>query len=149
MMSPKDADALAAQLLDDLRTRLGELQIIHARRVAEALVGRVDDCAIAAALLHDVIEKTGITAPELRRLTGDNEVVQLVEILTRRPGESESDYLFRCAGHPVALIVKRVDLEDKLIADDSAVAPAVAEAIRREAVERLDLLNRLSGRDAT
>ncbi len=149
MMSPKDADALAAQLLGDRRTRLGELHITHARRVAAALVGRVDDCALAAALLHDVIENTGITAAELRRLTGDNEVVELVEMLTRRAGESVGDYLFRCARHPVALIVKRVDLEDKLVADDSAVAPAVAEDIRREAVERLDLLNRLSGRDPT
>jgi (p)ppGpp synthase/HD superfamily hydrolase len=145
MMSPEDADALAAQLLGDRRTRLGELHITHARRVAAALVGRVDDSALAAALLHDVIENTGVTTAELHRLTGYNEVVQLVDVLTQRPGEPERDYLLRCARDPVALVVKRADLEDKLIADDSAVAPAVAEDIRREALERLALLDRLSG----
>ena len=36
-LSPAEADILAASLLGELRTRLGGLQIAHARRVADAV----------------------------------------------------------------------------------------------------------------
>ncbi len=94
-MSPEEADALASRLLSDARTRLGEFHITHARRVSAALIGTVDDPGLVAALLHDVFENTATTADELRTLTGDREVVDLVEVLTRRPAESERDYLSR------------------------------------------------------
>jgi (p)ppGpp synthase/HD superfamily hydrolase len=143
-ISSEEADVLAARLLGDLRTRLGGLEIAHARRVAARLRGTSDDRVIAAALLHDVLEKAGVSADELRAMTGDAGVVALVEVLSRRDGESEHDYLSRCAADPKALVVKRVDLADKLVADDSAVPTVVAEKVRQEARERLALLDGLA-----
>lgn len=143
-ISPEAADVLAARLLGDLRTKLGGLEIAHARRVAARVRGTNDDRVIAAALLHDVLEKAGVSANELRAMTGDAGVVDLVEVLSRRDGESEHDYLSRCAADPKALVVKRVDLEDKLVADDSVVPAVVAEKVRQEASERLALLDDLT-----
>lgn len=142
-LSPEAADVLAARLLGDLRTKLGGLEIAHARRVAAELRATNDDRVIAAALLHDVLEKTEVTADELRAMTGDLGVVALVEVLSRRDGESDHDYLSRCAADPMALLVKRVDLSDKLVADDAVVPPVVAEKVRQEARRRIALLDRI------
>jgi (p)ppGpp synthase/HD superfamily hydrolase len=143
-ISPEAADVLAARLLGDLRTKLGGLEIAHARRVAAEVRATHDDRAIAAALLHDVVEKGGISADELRALTGDPAVVALVEVLSRRDGEAEHHYLSRCAADPMALLVKRIDLTDKLVADDATVPTAVAEPVRQQARQRLALLDDLA-----
>jgi (p)ppGpp synthase/HD superfamily hydrolase len=144
LFTPAEADALAARLLGDGRTKLGGLHIAHARRVAAGVLHTGDTRVIAAALLHDVLEKTDVTADELQEITGDPDLVRIVEILTRRVEESDWDYLSRCAAHPAALAVKRADLSDKLIADDHEVPAVVAERIRRLARERLALLERLA-----
>jgi (p)ppGpp synthase/HD superfamily hydrolase len=88
VISPDEADALAARILGDRRTTLGELHISHARRVAAGLDGSADDRLVAAALLHDVLEKTAVTAEELRAMTGDAGCVDLVEVLTQAAGSS-------------------------------------------------------------
>jgi hypothetical protein len=79
---------------------------------------------------------------QLRAMTGDPEVVDLVETLTRRVGGPDRDYLSRCAAEPMTLLVKRLDLADKLIDNDSAVPATVANEIRRQARERLGLPDR-------
>jgi hypothetical protein len=125
-LSPAAADELAARLLGDLRTKLGGLHIAHARRVAAAVGG--DDLAVAVGLLHDVVEKAGITLDELLDLVGDERLVALVDMLTRRDHETDEEYLSRCLADPIALIVKRADLTDKLTAQDSEVDhPTVLE----------------------
>lgn len=136
---PFDVPQLAALLLGSTRTRLGGLHIDHARRVAEA-VGRTTPDIVAAAWLHDVVEKTDVSADQLRRVV-DAAVVDLVVILTKKDDEAETDYLWRCACHPEALRIKRHDLLDKLVADDVAVPPGVAAGLRAEALERLRLLD--------
>ena len=146
LISPEAADALAARLLGDLRTRMDGLHIAHARRVAARVRKIADDRIVAVALLHDVVEKGRISRDELLALTGDARLVELVEVLTRNDGESDEDYLSRCAGDPVALLVKRADLADKLFADDSNLTPTDALRLRRRAGRRLALLNLLAQR---
>jgi hypothetical protein len=143
--SPAEAEALAARLLAGLTTSLAEPQIDHARRVAAAVEGYGDQRLVAAAFLHDVLEKSGITADELRDLTRDAEVVELVEVLSKADDEPYADYLARCAAHPAARVLKRVDLADKLIADTSGVPDGTARLVRREARRRLAALDWLSG----
>ena len=144
MISRDEADALAARLLGDLRTKLGGPHIAHARRVAARVADSDDDRLVAAALLHDVLEKTAVTADELRAMTRVVALVALVEILTQGANESDDSYLARCAADPGALRVKRLDLEDKLVADASAVSAPAAESIRQQAIGRLMLLERFT-----
>ena len=145
-----DADGLAAELLGNIRTKLGGLQLAHARRVAAAVRGDVDGAAVAAALLHDVVETGQIADRDLELVVSDSRVVALVRCLTRHPRESDRAYLTRCATDPTALRIKRADLADKLDAPDVEVSPAAAETIRGRARARIQLLDEIAalvGRD--
>ena len=141
-LSAAAADELAARLLGDLRTKLGGLHIAHARRVAAAVGG--DDLAVALGLLHDVVEKAGTTLDELLVMVGDERLVALVDMLTRRDDESDEEYLSRCVADPIALVVKRADLRDKLTAPDSQVDYPTVLELQGQARERLALLDRLA-----
>jgi (p)ppGpp synthase/HD superfamily hydrolase len=142
--SPAAAAALASRLLGESRTSLGGLRIAHARRVAARVRTASDDHAVTAALLHDVVEKDRISLDELLAITADARLVDLVDLLTKGPDESDYEYLARCATDPAALLVKRADLADRLMADDSNVSPATAARIRRQAARRLQVLNALA-----
>jgi (p)ppGpp synthase/HD superfamily hydrolase len=143
-ISPAEADALAADLLGGLRTKLGGSHIAHARRVAVGVLASGDRRAVAAALLHDVLEKTDVTADMLYEMTGDTALVALVVRLTHSAWESECEYLARCASDPTALLIKRLDLADKLTENDYGVSAAHAKQIRRQARDRLALLECLA-----
>jgi hypothetical protein len=142
---PRAADSLAVRLLGGLRTRMGGLQISHARRVAARVRGK-GDLPFAVALLHDVIAKGRTTAEDLLAATGDARLVELVVSLTRDEWESEDEYLSRCAADPIALQVKRADLEDVLVADGSNLSPGLELQLRRHAGARLELLETLARR---
>ena len=105
----------------------------------------VDDATYAAALLHDVVEKGGITSAELLSETGDAEVVRLVGLLTREAGQTYQTYLVRCCADPRAVVIKRADLVDKFDPDDTTVSAVKAEKIRRKAEQRLARLDSLAG----
>ena len=144
-LSPAEAEILAARLLGRLRTKLGGLQIAHARRVGDAVrdMGG-DDATYAAALLHDVVEKGCITSAELLSAIGDAEVVRLVGLLTRADGEGYQQYLIRCGEDPRAVLIKRADLIDKFDPGDSTVSADKAAKIRRKAEQRLARLDSLA-----
>lgn len=61
-----------------------------------------------------------------------------------RGGESEEEYLSRCAADPVAVAIKRADLADKHFRGDAQVDQETAERLGQEAQERLELLDLLA-----
>jgi hypothetical protein len=69
-----------------------------------------------------------------------------VDVLTHRTGESDLDYLTRCRADPDAVVIKRLDLIDKLVADDDDVPASTRAEIRGEATARLALLDQLLAR---
>lgn len=140
MITPEQAERLAARLLDGHTTRLGGPHIEHARRVA-GRVARGGDRVVVAALLHDVVEKDCISWNEFAAAVDDEEVVRLVDVVTRRDGEDERAFLRRCAQDPVARLIKRADLLDKLGPQDVEVQIDLGASVRREARERLALLD--------
>jgi (p)ppGpp synthase/HD superfamily hydrolase len=144
VITPDDANDLAARVLADRVTTLGGRHIDHARRVAAA-VAASGDRAVVAALLHDTVEKGCIAWPELVAAVDDDEVVRVVDALTRRDEESEPSYLGRCAQEPVAAVIKRADLLDKLVPQAVGAGPVAGAKIRRRVRERLALLDRLTG----
>lgn len=62
-----------------------------------------------AAILHDVLEDTDLTATDLLARGVDPEVVSAVESVTRRAGEPYDQFIARAARHPVGKLVKLVD----------------------------------------
>lgn len=83
----------------------------------EAVVSRVAGQgwrAEAAAWLHDTVEDTGETLASLTAAGVDLEVVELVDRLTRRAGETYHDFLVRIKANPVAVKVKVADILSNL-----------------------------------
>jgi len=113
-----EAFALAA------RAHAGQFQkdqstpyIAHPCRVA-MLVTRDfkcnDDAVIAAAVLHDVLEKTALTPEELRELVGEK-VTEWVEWLSKGAMGPEADYWTLLASSPrEAKLIKLADCLDHL-----------------------------------
>ena len=95
----------------------GRPYYLHPLRVAM----RLANCTAEerhAALLHDVVEDTALTLEDLRAFGYSNEVIELVDILTRRlpGGESHRQYLERIVAsrNVKALRVKLADVIDNM-----------------------------------
>jgi (p)ppGpp synthase/HD superfamily hydrolase len=72
------------------------------------------EAAKMAAVLHDVVEDTAVTLEDLAAWGYPAEVVEAVDALSRRPGESYEAFVERCRACPLAREVKRADLEDNM-----------------------------------
>jgi (p)ppGpp synthase/HD superfamily hydrolase len=81
--------------------------ILHPVHVAEQM--RTEE-ETAAALLHDVVEDTGVTLAELREAGFSPSVVEAVRLLTREDGIDYMDYVARLKPDPIARAVKLADL---------------------------------------
>jgi len=107
--------AVAARLCDqahaDQRDKAGRPYVVHPRRVA-SYVAADNVRAVMAALLHDVLEDSALTATELADAGIPGEVIATVELLTRSSAVPDDEYYRRIAAHPDALEVKLADLAD-------------------------------------
>ncbi len=72
------------------------------------------EIGMAAALLHDVLEDSNLTAETLREEGIPPEVVEAVLCLTRQENEPYEDFIERAAKNPIARKVKKADLEDNI-----------------------------------
>lgn len=118
----------------------GQPYIEHVRRVAHA-VGTEDPILHAAAVLHDVLEDTAATAASLLAQGIPEEVIEIVEALTRRGGETRREYWARVRAHERALRVKLADVGDNTDpARQAMLKPAVRERLTRKYEEALEAL---------
>ena len=72
-----------------------------------------DDDIEVVAWLHDVVEDTDVTLQAIEEQFG-SEIAQAVDAITRRPDDEGDEYYHRVADNPIALAVKRSDIEDNL-----------------------------------
>ncbi|MBF0285644.1 MAG: bifunctional (p)ppGpp synthetase/guanosine-3',5'-bis(diphosphate) 3'-pyrophosphohydrolase [Magnetococcales bacterium] len=93
------------------KDKAGIPYVLHPLRV---MMRMSDPIARIVAVLHDVVEDTPVTLDELRREGFSPEVLEALDCLTHREGESYEEYIERAASHPLALAVKRADLEDNM-----------------------------------
>lgn len=94
------------------RDKQGQPYILHALRVMIAVAPLAH--LMIPAVLHDVVEDTGITVAELPEhgISVDNAAV--VDVLTRRDGEDYLDYIRRVKLNPYAMAIKVADLHDNV-----------------------------------
>jgi (p)ppGpp synthase/HD superfamily hydrolase len=111
MPTIEDAIALATEAHRGQTRPDGTAYILHPLRVMLSLLDELDQVAAA---LHDVVEDTAITLDDLRERGYDAEVVEAVDRLTRREGESYEDFVERVAPHPRARRIKLADLADNM-----------------------------------
>jgi (p)ppGpp synthase/HD superfamily hydrolase len=82
-----------------------------------------------AAVLHDVIEDTSVTAEDLREQGIPDRVIEAVVALTHREEDSYEAYVEALAPNPLARQVKLADLADNL-ATNLAMPPTPATNAR-------------------
>ena len=91
--------------------KAGRESILHPLRVMSKMRTELE---MSAALLHDVLEDSEITAEELLAEGIPAEVVEAVEHLTKHEGEDYMDFVARARENRIAAAVKRADIEDNI-----------------------------------
>ncbi|MCC6536577.1 MAG: HD domain-containing protein [Bryobacterales bacterium] len=109
MATLEDAIALAALAHKGQLDKAGAPYILHPLRMMLRLAA--EDERIVA-VLHDVVEDTGWTFADLREAGFAETIVEAVDAMTHREGESYEDFVLRAGRNPVARRVKLADLDD-------------------------------------
>lgn len=110
-----DAFKLAAHLHSGQQDLAGRPYIEHLSRVfLRVLHAGGDRYQQIAALLHDAIEDGKATADDLIKAGVPLEAVEIIVILTRKPGQAYIDYVAATKASPRAAPVKMSDLEDNM-----------------------------------
>jgi len=126
------AICIAAEAHSGQKDKAGLPYILHPLRV----MGRVStDEARIVAVLHDVIEDTDWTPDRLRAEGFSDVVLEALDAVTNRTGESYEDFVLRAAAHPVGRQVKRADILDNM--DPTRISePTERDARRMEKYAR-------------
>ena len=102
---------IALRAYADKTDKAGREYILHPLRV----MAKMDtEFEMAAALLHDVIEDSDITAEQLLAEGIPAEVVEAVRCLSRKENEDYLDFVARAKQNKIAAKVKIADIEDNL-----------------------------------
>jgi len=109
MSTLERAIALAAEAHAGQVDKAGEAYILHPLRLMLSLDTEVER---KLAVLHDVVEDSGITLEQLRSEGFGEDVLSAIDALTNRDGESKMDAAARAKRNPIALRVKLADNAD-------------------------------------
>lgn len=126
----QEAEHLARTVHEGQLDRQGQPYIGHPERVAAQCAAH--PAAHCVAWLHDVVEKTTTTLTDLA-LTYPATIVDAVDAISRRPGESLESYCERISVNPLAQFVKFADLRDNSDEHRLAALPQeVRSRLRRQ-----------------
>lgn len=104
--------------------------ILHVLQVVNG--SRPDLETMTVAALHDVVEDSPITLAHLRDQGFPERILEAVDAISRRDGETYEDYIERVARVPLATRVKLPDLEHNMDVRRLAhVAPSDAARLER------------------
>lgn len=121
--------------------KAGAPYVLHPLRMMLRVTG---EAVQMAAVLHDVVEDTPVTLDDLRARGYPAAVVEAVDHLTHRDGESYEVFVERVAADPIARRVKLGDLEDNM---DIRRLPDVTERDRERLARYLRAWRRLQAYD--
>ena len=107
----EDAIQIAAEGHKGQKDKAGAPYILHPLRMMMRLKTEAE---MITAILHDVIEDTDWTIEKLREKGFSEEVLEAVECVTNREGESYEQFIERAGKNPIARQVKIADLEDNM-----------------------------------
>lgn len=111
MTSLEEAIALAATAHKGQKDKFGGTYILHPHRVMMNMQGETE---MTVAVLHDVVEDCGISVEDLRTKGFSETVLEALDCVTRRRGDSYKKFIERSLHNPIARKVKIADLEDNM-----------------------------------
>lgn len=91
--------------------KAGEPYIFHPLRLMQAV--QTPEERIVA-VLHDVVEDTDVTLEELKSDGFSDRVIEAIDALTRREGETRLEAARRAAENSLARVVKLADVTDNM-----------------------------------
>ncbi len=103
--------AIALRAHTGITDKAGRAYILHPLRIMAKMTTEIE---MSAALLHDVIEDSDITATELLAEGIPRVVVEAVLCLTKQSDENYHDFVLRAKQNPIARKVKIADIEDNI-----------------------------------
>ena len=107
----EDAVSIAARAHRGQKDKAGAPYLLHPLRM---MLRMETEAAMMAAVLHDVVEDTEWTIERLREAGFSEEVLEAVDCLTHREGESYQEFVERVRTNRIARQVKIADLEDNM-----------------------------------
>jgi (p)ppGpp synthase/HD superfamily hydrolase len=115
--------------------KAGQAYILHPLRVMANLGPAASEEERFVALLHDVIEDTGLKLEALRGMGYSEVVLQALQLVTKIEGEEYEAFIQRLASNRIARCVKLSDLQDNM--DLSRIAnPQPQDYARLEKYQR-------------
>jgi (p)ppGpp synthase/HD superfamily hydrolase len=111
MATLERAILIAAQAHLGQRDKAGAPYILHPLRM---MMRMESEPAMIAAVLHDVVEDSEWTLEQLRGEGFSEDVLQAVDCLTSREGETYDEFIARVRASAIARRVKIADLEDNM-----------------------------------
>jgi len=111
MPNLEDAISLAAKAHRGQKDKAGAPYILHPLRVMLRMETETDRIV---AVLHDVLEDSGVTVRDLQKAGYSAEIVEAVQYLTRAKEEEYDQFIERVKGNTLAVKIKIADLEDNL-----------------------------------
>jgi (p)ppGpp synthase/HD superfamily hydrolase len=106
------ARKVASEAHDGQTDKTGQPYVSHCERVADRVQGAKEK---TVGLLHDVVEKCdGWHFDRLRQLGFSDDVVDAIDALTHRHGETDDQFVIRAVANKLACPVKIADLHDNL-----------------------------------
>ena len=103
----------AARAHSGQRDKGGQLYLYHPMAVMKRVDQENENQKIVA-LLHDVVEDSSLTLDDLRTRGFSEEVVEAVDALTRRKGETYREFILRAKENKIARVVKIADLQENM-----------------------------------
>lgn len=89
--------------------KCGEPYILHPLRV---MLSRENKLERICAVLHDVIEDSDVSFNDLRDLGFSEEVIIILDCITKREGEDYEDFINRVLENEIACKIKLADIND-------------------------------------
>jgi (p)ppGpp synthase/HD superfamily hydrolase len=107
----EDAIRLAVEAHKGQLDKVGQPYILHPLRVMFRLTAEAERIV---GVLHDVVEDTPYTFEDLRRMGYAEEIIEALDGVTKREGESYEAFVLRSKANPISRMVKLADLEDNM-----------------------------------
>lgn len=111
MAALDQAILIAAQAHQDQKDRYGKAYILHPIRVMMQFDSEPE---MIVAILHDVVEKTEWTFDQLHEQGINEDIIEAVDLLTRREAQPYKEYIDKLKGNPIVRKVKIADIEDNM-----------------------------------
>ena len=113
--------------------------VFHPFHLAEQMD---DELSVTCALLHDVVEDSGMTLRNLREMGFPEEVLEVLSLLTHDKSVPYMDYVREIKKNPIAVKVKLADLKHN--SDPARVDAADESMLKRWAkyAEAIEILSK-------